>query len=128
MQPIDVKSLAKLNGWTPSEVKDLFVAHSIPCTAINRAEADWRRLEALLKREVVSVEAICQQLETLLKREVSSTRVRLKGTQLGYNLIETYDHYMGLEGGKPSYEKWARLTTDDGRPAAWKLSQLEVIG
>lgn len=54
-------------------------------------------------------------------------QVRLKSTAQAYTLIEIYDHFMGWADGKRTYETWARLLTDDGRPAHWKLNQLEVI-
>jgi D-serine deaminase-like pyridoxal phosphate-dependent protein len=54
-------------------------------------------------------------------------RVRLKGTQAEYVVIELYQHFMGLEDGDRTYETWAWLTTADGKPARWKMQQLEVI-
>jgi hypothetical protein len=54
-------------------------------------------------------------------------RVRLKNTALEFVVVEIYDHFMGLEDGERTYETWAKLTTEDGRPAHWKLNQLEVL-
>jgi hypothetical protein len=55
-------------------------------------------------------------------------RVCLRGTGLEYTLLDTYDHYMGRdENQKRTYEKWARLQTLDGKPAFWKLQQLELV-
>jgi hypothetical protein len=54
-----------------------------------------------------------------------SDRVRLKGTQSEYVVIELYDYFMGWVDGERTYEQWARLQTIDGKPATWKLSQLE---
>jgi hypothetical protein len=54
-------------------------------------------------------------------------RVRLKNTALEFLVIETYAHFMGWVDGDRTYEAWARLQTSDGKPAHWKLSQLEVL-
>lgn len=54
-------------------------------------------------------------------------RVRLNGTQAEYTVIELYDHFMGWEDGDRTYETWARLTTPDGKPATWKIQQLEIL-
>jgi hypothetical protein len=54
-------------------------------------------------------------------------RVKLKGTQLTYNIIELYEHFMGWVDGERTYESWAKLQTDDGKPAHWKVQQLEAI-
>jgi hypothetical protein len=59
---------------------------------------------------------------------VQGDHVCLRGTGLEYTLLDTYDHYMGRdENQKRTYEKWARLQTLDGKPAFWKLQQLELI-
>jgi hypothetical protein len=52
-------------------------------------------------------------------------RVRLKNTQAEFVVTEIYQHYMGLEDGDRTYERWARLQADDGKPAHWKVCQLE---
>ncbi len=55
-------------------------------------------------------------------------RVRLKNTERQYTITELYDHFMGLDSNdERTYEQWARLKTDDGKPANWKLRQLEKI-
>jgi D-serine deaminase-like pyridoxal phosphate-dependent protein len=54
-------------------------------------------------------------------------RVRLKGTQAEYVVIELYDHFMGWQDGDRTTEACARLQTDDGKPATWKIQQLEAI-
>jgi hypothetical protein len=57
----------------------------------------------------------------------SGDRVCLRGTGVEYTILETYDHYTGLKDGERTYERWARLQTLDGKPAFWKLPQLELI-
>jgi hypothetical protein len=54
-------------------------------------------------------------------------RVRLKKTQLEFTVVEIYSVRDGSDNGEPTFEQWAKLQTDDGRPAHWKLRQLEVI-
>lgn len=54
-------------------------------------------------------------------------RVRLKNTTLEFTIIDIYDHFMGWVDGERTYEKWARLTTTDGKPATWKVQQLEAV-
>jgi hypothetical protein len=66
-------------------------------------------------------------LEAVKGISSAGARVMLKGTDLTYTLLETYQQYMGLSDGERTYEQWARLQTHDGKPAYWKLSQLEAI-
>ncbi|NJM74878.1 MAG: hypothetical protein HC852_02800 [Acaryochloridaceae cyanobacterium RU_4_10] len=55
-------------------------------------------------------------------------RVCLRGTGIQYTILETFDHYMGLDGNLVrTYERWAKLQTLDGKPAFWKLQQLELV-
>ena len=55
-------------------------------------------------------------------------RVCLRGTSVKYTILETYDHYMGRDSNLVrTYERWAKLQTLDGKPAFWKLQQLELI-
>jgi hypothetical protein len=44
-------------------------------------------------------------------------RVKLKNTTHIYTVVDLYDHFMGLEGGKETYEAWAKLKTSDGKDA-----------
>jgi hypothetical protein len=77
-----------------------------------------------------SVRGVAQQKPNLLvmPRPVQvGDRVRHKQTQHEFTVVELYQHYMGLEDGDRTYETWAKLTTDDGRPAHWKLGQLQVM-
>jgi hypothetical protein len=55
-------------------------------------------------------------------------RVRLKGTQAEYTVVEVYSVRCGRdENDEPFFEQWARLETSDGKPATWKIQQLEVF-
>jgi hypothetical protein len=54
-------------------------------------------------------------------------RVRLKNTQLEFTIAEIYSVRDGSDNGEPTFEQWARLQTDDNRPAHWKTRQLEVM-
>jgi hypothetical protein len=56
-------------------------------------------------------------------------RVLLKNTALEFVVIDIYDHFMGWVDGERTYEQWAELQTNDvdGRPAHWKIQQLEEI-
>lgn len=54
-------------------------------------------------------------------------RVRLKNTNREYTITEIRDVRDGSDNGEPTFETWARLQTDDGNPAHWKLRQLEKI-
>ncbi len=59
---------------------------------------------------------------------IPGDRVCLRGTGVEYTLTETYDHYMGRDSNLVrTYERWAKLQTLDGKPAFWKLQQLELI-
>lgn len=54
-------------------------------------------------------------------------QVRLKGTDQTYTLTEIYEVYCGRgPDDERCYEQWAKLQASDGKPATWKLSQLEV--
>lgn len=86
---------------------------SIPLTAIARWELPPKQVSEPAKAPV-KVLAI-------------GDRVKLKGTQLTYNIIELYEHFMGWVDGERTYESWAKLQTDDGKPAHWKVQQLEAI-
>jgi D-serine deaminase-like pyridoxal phosphate-dependent protein len=77
-----------------------------------------------------SVKGVAQQKPNLLvmPRPIQiGDRVRLKGTQAEYVVIEIYSHFMGWEDGDRTYEQWARLQTDNGKPATWKIQQLEAV-
>jgi hypothetical protein len=76
----------------------------------------------------VPVTAIARwELPAVPKTPVPGQRVRLKNTALEFVVIELYDHYMGMQDGERTYETWAKLTTPEGKPAHWKLSQFEVM-
>lgn len=53
--------------------------------------------------------------------------VLLKNTNLEYKVVETFAHFMGLEGGQKTFEKWAKLQDNNGNFAYWKVGQLEKI-
>jgi hypothetical protein len=54
-------------------------------------------------------------------------RVLLKNTALEYVVVNIYEVRCDRNSeDRPFYEKWARLTTLDGKPATWKLNQLEA--
>jgi hypothetical protein len=56
-------------------------------------------------------------------------RVRHRQTGQVFIVAELYSHYVGLNSDdERTYEQWAKLTTEDGKPAHWKVQQLEVIG
>jgi hypothetical protein len=68
------------------------------------------------------------ELPAIPKTPVPGQRVRLKGTDRTYILIEIYEVYYGRgSDDQPFYEQWARLKTPDGKPATWKISQLELL-
>jgi hypothetical protein len=54
-------------------------------------------------------------------------RVRHKQTGQTFTVIELYEHFLGWQDGDRTFERWAKLQTLDGRPAHWKLQQLEAI-
>jgi hypothetical protein len=54
-------------------------------------------------------------------------RVQLKNTTAIFTVVELFDHFMGLKDGERTYEAWARLETLEGRPAWWKVQQLEKV-
>jgi hypothetical protein len=58
---------------------------------------------------------------------IPGQQVRLKGTDRTYTLTEIYRVYCGRgSDDQPFYEQWARLQTNEGKPAHWKLSQLTL--
>lgn len=73
------------------------------------------------------VRGVSAENPALNTKSIVGDLVKLKNTKLEYVITEIYDHFMGLHDGKPSYEKWAKLQTNDGKPAQWKLNQLKVI-
>jgi hypothetical protein len=77
-----------------------------------------------------SVKGVAQQKPNLLgmPRPIQlGDRVQHRQTQHEFTVIEIYQHFMGWEDGDRTYESWARLMTDDGKIAHWKIQQLEVI-
>ena len=49
-----------------------------------------------------------------------------KQTGSTYTVCELYQvRYDRDQDDQPFFEHWARLQTDDGKPATWKLQQLE---
>lgn len=52
-------------------------------------------------------------------------RIRLRGTQIVYTLIEVYEVNQGWDNGVPFVEQWARLQDLKGKIARWKITQLE---
>lgn len=76
------------------------------------------------------IRGVAQQKPNLLvmPRPIQvGNRVRHKQTGLSYTVIDIYDHFMGWVDGERTYEQWAKLQTTDGKPATWKLSQLEAL-
>jgi hypothetical protein len=52
-------------------------------------------------------------------------RVQLKNTAAIFTVVDLFDHFMGLKDGERTYEAWARIETVGGKPAWWKVRQLE---
>lgn len=77
--------------------------------------------------KVIPLETVCEvsftkPAPTMLK---AGDRVKLKNTDFSYTLIEVFEVPYWINGDRTT-ETWARLKTLDGKPATWKLSQLEV--
>ena len=79
-------------------------------------------------RKSIPLTAIARwELPAVPKTPIPGQRVRHRQTGQEFTIIEIYDHYMGFEDGERTYEECARLQTPDGKPATWKIQQLEAI-